>query len=506
MDDDDLLVSNQFINDMTQNAGYGMTDELRRFQLRQHVDQRQIQVGHEDESELAREQEMALEGDILKTNPVIHEDLTAKQLDHGRYVKEVRTAINVNSIQRDIYNRNTKIIRNAETGLYTRTVVDENGDAHIQLYNADILNAEFVPGPNDVPRPYFTRPDTDIGKLTFKYPNPNSYILQLPRKFINVKSMRLLSVQIPNTLNAVNQYNNLILLDIKDNVTDDSIPLKTGVSPFKFILFQLTPGNYSLSQLTSHIQDTVNQIVQSYSVDEFENLFTVSLNSNTGEITITLNQPPGRYLTFHWRFWFVDSLDASLPITQFTNIWYLLGFSLPYEINADGSDKYVTERTNLVDKGMNALIDGTVPDRTEFHVFVPYRFPTVSPNNYIYLELQQLGAIIDIQNPYSTNFKNQNSLFAKIIMDVPAGAISHTFDSTVKLFPDTLPTLERLQIKWVDFAGLPVDFQNRDHSFTLEIIEYIDELETTGYNSRRGTIDKTTYPDLVKYGGLSVTN
>lgn len=505
MDDDDLLISNQFISDTTQNAGYGMTEQLRRFQLRQHVEQKQINMD-EDADLIARERENALEGDILKTNPVLNEDMTTKELDHGRYVKEVRTALNINSIQREIYNRGIKIIRNAETGLYTRTVVDSDGVAHIQLYNADILNAEFVPGPDDVPRPYFTRPDGDIGKLTFRFPNPNYYILRLPRTFINVKSIRLLSVQIPHTFNSVNQYNNLILLDIKDNATNDSIPLKTGASPFKFILFQLTPGNYSLPELIAHIQTTVNQKVQEFSVDGFEHLFTVSFNANTGAINITLNQPPGRDLSFHWRFWFVDSLDGPLPITQFTNIWYLLGFSLPYEINADGSDKYVVVRTNLVDKGMNELIDGDVPDRPEFHVVVPYRFPTISPNNYIYLEIQQLGSIIDIQNPHSTNFKNQNSLFGKIIMDVSAGSISHSFDSTVKLFPNTLPLLDRLQIKWVDFAGLPVDFQMRDHSFTLEIIEYIDELDNVGYDSRRGTIDKTTYPDLVKYGGLSVKN
>ncbi len=51
--------------------------------------------------------------------------------------------------------------------------------------------------------------------------------------------------------------------------------------------------------------------------------------------------------------------------------------------------------------------------------------------------------------------------------------------------------LDKLKIKWIDYSGIAVDFSLRNHSFSLEIIEYIDILESTNYSSQRGTIDRT---------------
>lgn len=498
MNNDELLFTNKYVADMTQHAGYGMTDQLRRHQLKQHVESQYITLSKDVEADAE-----LLEEDLLKTNPVLTEDGEAKTMGENRRVSEIRSTININSFQRDYYDNSFVLPRNPNTGLYTREVSDETG-VHVQLYNPDILNNENVPGVTDgvpdIQRPYFTRPDGDIGKKTYKYPNPNDYTISLPRTYTNVKSVRLLSVEVPNTINSINQYNNLIMLDIRDVDTNASIPLKTGKSPYSFIMFQLTPGNYNLSQLADHIQERVNEIVLDYSVDGFSDLFTINVNERSGLVTISLDDPPGRDLEFHWRFWFVDETNSALPITRNTNLWFMLGFPHPYEINQNGTDKYTKILSNQFDFGMNPLINGDVPDRPEFHVISAVRFPDVFPNKYIYLEIGGMGSIIDLQNPQVTRF-NSNDLFAKVILDVPPGQTTTNFVSTPKVFSDVLPSLQRLKIKWVDSAGLPVNFQLQNHSFALEIVEYIDELNVNSYNSRRGTIDTSSYPDIIKYGG-----
>lgn len=494
-DNDDLLVTNRFISDINTSGGYGMTSVIQNHKLREHVESKQLTLVDVDENE------ELLDNDILKTNPVITEDGQKKKLDVGRRVEEKRTVININSIQRQQVDRSITLERNSQTGLYTREIIDDNGDRQIQLYTATILNNEHVAEPGGIQRPYYVTTNGNIGKLEYMYSNPNSYEIQLPRKFTNIKSIRLLSVEVPNTLNLVNEYNNVILVSIKDTATDSLITLKTGASPFSFILFQLTPGSYTLQSLAEHMEKTVNDKVEELSLEGYVNMFTITANDTTGKFSIKINNPSGRSFSFHWRFLVAHNLDPEedeLAVTLFGNLWYLLGFLSSYDVDSNGNDLYTTERTNLEDFGMNPQLDGRAPDETAFHTVKPTRHPDVLPNKYIYLAIKGLKTIHDIENPESTNFGNAD-LFAKIIFDVPAGETTHSFITNPKLFPDTLPELDRLIISWKDYAGLPVDFNYRNHSFSLEIIEYTDILDNVNYNTRRGTIDETYYPDLIKY-------
>ena len=44
MDNDDPLLNNKYISNITENAGYGMTDEIKRFRLREHVEKQKINL------------------------------------------------------------------------------------------------------------------------------------------------------------------------------------------------------------------------------------------------------------------------------------------------------------------------------------------------------------------------------------------------------------------------------------------------------------------------------
>lgn len=508
LDDSDPLITNPFNSES--HGGYGLTRERRRQILRENVEQQFQKLPEVPEDEDLKDY-VGLD-DILNTNPVINtEGEIRSDIEKGRRVKEVRTVVNINSIQREQLKVET-VPRNPNSGLYTREVVNSEGEIEIQHYNEFILNFEHEPGPDDVPfQPYFRRSNgEDIGKYIFQYPSPHHYEVKLPRTFTNVKSVRLLSSEVPNTLMPISFLNNVISLDIRDEATGKSIPLNTGAtgSPFPFFFFQLTPGNYTLSELITHLEYKLNSEVAEKSVDKFSNLFQVAVNLNTGLISISLNTQPGRDLSFHLRFWLQSINDnPDWPVPQFSNLWYILGFPSPWEVNRDGSDKYVKVRTNLFNRGINPLLgegsgfEDTIPNIEEYQDIRPTRFPDVQPNKYIYLMIKGLGTIDDIQNTSVTRFTEQE-IFAKINLPVkPGDTAFNTFVSNPKIFTDgPKPKLDRLLITWVDYAGIPADFSNRNHSFALEIVEYIDKLNSADYSSRRGVIDGTSFSETVKYG------
>ena len=535
---DNLLETNRFIPGTTQSSGYGLSQELRDFRFRQHIEQQQQQINL---SSLPPPADLE-DDDLMNTNPALgatgQPSLTGQSTggseerpdmmgthvipatgpgvisghptfkgqnqpkpQPGRIVKEIKTKVNINSLQRQLTTLDT-VERNPETGLYTRDVVDsDTGQRHVQLYNADILNNETSLSATEPPKPYFTQPNGNIAKKRYQYARPDNYKISLPRKFTNVKSVRLTSVEVPNSLNLVTPYNNLILLDILDVDTGSSIELKSGASPYSFLLFQLTPGSYTLAQLATHMQTVVNDLVREASVEEFADLFTITIDSTTGQVSISLTDPSGFDLKFHWRFWFRDDLDGTLPVTEYTNLWYLLGFAQAYETTSDGSDRYTKVRTNLLGHGVNPLISGQVDNLSDYRLRLPYRQPIALPHKYIYLSIKELGgSFTELFNPDITNFNQPEHLFAKVVLNVPAGQTTHEFESNSKVFESTLPHLEELTIQWLDFAGQPVDFQQTEHSFTLEIIEYSDQLEDTRLDSRRGISDQTSYPAFILGG------
>lgn len=541
MDDSDPLDTNQYISDLSTNAGYGMSEEQRKFTLRQHIEQ-QSKIKN-DENQTINDDVNVLdvyEDDLLKTNPVVrlagsadntdnfkdntdnvlknsnmmyvhtsHGPVPNLQSDYNRVTKEKRNVLSVNSIHRQL----TELILippNSETGLYTR--YDSMGN--LELYDATILNNEYVPGSNDVPRPYVTINGL-IYQQIYKYPDPNYYEFTLPKVYNNIKSIRLISSEFPNTLGVINNLNNICILDIQSNSTISIINLLSlEVSPFSFIVFQLDPGYYTLIDLAIHLQSKLNIAVSRFINPALGITFIVDFDQNTGKSRIIMSNTSYK---FHLKFWFInDIFNGNIPISEYDNLWYKLGFQYPYDVNTDGSDKYVQERNNLFDHGVNPLFSNDnaptdysyqnsiiVPSsNTDYHLIIPYRYPDLQPNHYIYMLIQGMETVVDVGTTNSTtvNFKNEK-IFAKIVLNVPVGNIAYNsyVDSPMIYFETPLPKLLKLKFKFVDFAGTPVDFQSRNHSFTLEIIEYIDQLNTNHYSSYRGTIDRTAYSDAVKY-------
>ena len=191
-------------------------------------------------------------------------------------------------------------------------------------------------------------------------------------------------------------------------------------------------------------------------------------------------------MRFHLKFWRQSD--------QIHDLWYLLGFQEPFEIDQLGDDLYQSVyRTNALDLGANPYIVNSLadPESSTYTNFRPYRLPWTVSDNVIYLCFIGLGSIIE---------PNHQDVVAKVILDQPFGGVCKKFVSNPVIFRDTpLDKLDRLHVKWIDSSGNSINFNGIDHSFTIEIVEYVQQLENTEYSSRRGKIDKSSYSSMVKY-------
>lgn len=641
--DDDLHYSNKFINDPAVSGGYGMTEELRKYKLKDEV----LKPKYDTDK-----------SSHLKENVVLDDDFNAKNLEKKLFVKEKRTVLSVDSNQRLFFDTNditagddaafenyfsgeqyedfrrlwallvgvqqdvvtyeeyretndirvnivTKQQSEAESNLargssteLCRQLIDSlvqtrsHVSGHADEENNNTVNANlldlmikiaddnsysgvlaivnelnaYAMAAATVNPDYFWRPfyydiaDKKAKIIIYNEQNPNNYTITLPRIINHVKSIRLLSTEIPNTINNITERNNIITLSLryKQQTTDSSITvngeypyrpveLNTEKTLFNFILVKLDIGAYTIDSLIQHLEDKLNSTVGDQTVRRFGQVFRVTWTKSTGAIVIQcLRQELEFHLKFYSRITELQKVYNNLGelegythgiITEFSHdLWYMLGFPWPYMIDEDTKDKYVQTQTNVVSFGAhpeftkvhanNDIFDRTLqqvgkdgeptsytgPQYSELTLqqnlltngrydsiqfMRPYRYPSIT-FKYIYLVLKGYKSM-DHMNQHNVVVEfTERDFFAKVLLDSEKGAIAYnTFVSNPLIFTNAVDKITSLEVMWVDERGRIVDFGKVDHSFTLEFIHYITQNDTTGYDSRLGLIDKASYPEYL---------
>lgn len=295
--------------------------------------------------------------------------------------------------------------------------------------------------------------------------------------------------------------------------TDNTINIKNRHSA-EYTECKLKPGHYTSEELCSYLTSRLNNIglTGTFAVlyDEYTGHFTIESDSSDFDIDMT-NGPSDalgmtgivssenfdlesstvtidRQLKFCMKFWKSES-----EYKRGSDLWYLLGFNLPYKKCPDGTDMYSTWISNEINYGSNQIVGGQ-----EIYGYRAYRKPCLYPDKYIYLTIEGFGMIRDISNTdVSTGIKN---IFAKVcISNIDPGEFAiDSFVSTPVIYIDSVShELKTLKIRWVDYKGDSVDFNGINHSFTLRVICYDDYLDANGYSSRRGVIDKSFMPESI---------
>jgi hypothetical protein len=306
------------------------------------------------------------------------------------------------------------------------------------------------------------------------YPKPNSYAINIQKSFSNVKSLRIVSSEIPNTDRIINNRNN----HIQFKIVDTTKPPPTMFDPYTQNILMtdpsgsiiwdlyLSPGNYTVSELANEIQTQINALV--FNQVGISNLFTIMVDEVKGIFEIKTDPP------YQFSWYFVVDKDS-----RWRNLYSMLGFKYPF---SSPNSSYVNVFDNLI-----VVNVGTIPQPVYIKdLKAPYKSFNLRKSNIIWLYLNGYENIYDTitQNRYFSKFTIDNVKNNKVAFD--------TFTDCIFMFNDVpLPLLRLFDVRFYDEVGLPYDFNNVDHSFTLEIVHELDKLVGTDYNSKRGTGNKS---------------
>lgn len=132
---------------------------------------------------------------------------------------------------------------------------------------------------------------------TIAFPNPNTFRIFLGKTFINVKSIRLASMEFPNTASVISSSNNLIYWrnkrDIELNIID------TITQTYPVYKTSLHTGSYVVNTLQTEIGKQLKLVKRENNFGDFH-YFLVNLDINTDVVTFTsliLTQLPNNPFT-----------------------------------------------------------------------------------------------------------------------------------------------------------------------------------------------------------------
>jgi len=296
------------------------------------------------------------------------------------------------------------------------------------------------------------------------FPYPNSYALYLDKAYTNVKSICIISSEIPNTDTTINANNNHITFQLIDR----SLPPPTEEDPYKQNIktsegltkweVYLPLGNYNMSELVAQMDLIINTMI--FGETGLPNMFTIVADEITGTFEITTTDP----YAFTWNF-------NPNPNLKWRNLYQMLGFR-------DSAVKaYTTSFNNLVGTTIGPVV-----------MKKPFRAFRLRKSDVVWLQLNNYETIYDTLTKckYFCKFNLDNVEDWQFAFD--------TFTPSIQVFVDIpIPVLNKVDVRLYDEVGMPYNFNGIDHSFTLEITHHIDRLMGTDYSSRRGVNGGSSY-------------
>lgn len=340
-----------------------------------------------------------------------------------------------------------------------------------------------------------------------KYPNSNNYVYPLNKEYKNVVSIELVAGCVPYTGYIINKNNNKLFFQESFGHT---------------LVAEVTPGNYNTTDLTTALQNALNDVgdnVYTVTINDLTNKFTISSNLATGDNIFRLlnnccecsnsnnticadcdscalcrKKNCNKYIhgSISKKIGFdkVNFLFAKGIVTSLVSI-----DASSFELNACDSkftEEFVSgenisfpELQNIlftiisVNDDSTMILSGTtehVADAlTELNGSKIYANKYTS--NFIYDLEDEKYIILDIEHleNLDSNNKNIDNAFGAIYFVVPHGQNNIIVNGGLprrgieKYYNPPLATLDRLRIRFLTADGDLYDFNGRDHVLEFEI-------------------------------------
>ena len=258
------------------------------------------------------------------------------------------------------------------------------------------------------------------------YPTPTYYRIDLPTVYKQVRKVRLLTAEIPASFYVFTSAQNNTTLHI-------GIYDVTNTTPLTVQTITIPDGNYTATLLSSTLKSLLdaNALFISNGVT-----FTVSVNEAT--LCLQISNSAGRKI-------YVDTTyTGTIPNSSYPSF---IGWGFEYYLG------FLPNTTTISSSGSTPCISS--------------RAIKLNPINYLLLDIPEINGMDEIQRSTKSVFaKIQNNVnsFDVIMMD-ENNCCSYNL-SDLNPF---IAKLSTLTISWRFANMLPIDFNDMDHSFTMEI-------------------------------------
>lgn len=342
--------------------------------------------------------------------------------------------------------------------------------------------------------------DRDINK----WPQSNHFEIELPEALVNIQSVRLVEIGLPNNqyIFSNNQQNTKLSFYLEPKVSTnipEYLALASNVDNPYTITIQ--DGSYSPEQMANEIQYLMNQAVTDY-------LISMGVLSPPYDRFTVYYDMVGQRLYFgntfdDFIFKFQEQIIYDVPCEALIGdrqpeVWYhysnwglpsFLGFNKE-EYTGVFTDttisfNYTNPITNWLVPNVTILPIGGTPQA--YYISAPLT-TAIMGDNAIYMEMDKFNTMAEL-NPYSERTNNMynndyngkiNSAFAKIPLTSSPGSL--VFDSNRKFLQNIsqyyppIDKVRKLKFKFRYHDGRLVEFKDNNFNFTLAFHLLKDEI------------------------------
>jgi hypothetical protein len=324
------------------------------------------------------------------------------------------------------FNREPPKVQQPESTLLVGSSQLNFGDIAPQPSQMKVLiphtSRNTIPDSKQIPH-WFVINSKDRNPAT--YPIPSQYRIEFRQPYINVVSVELTSITIPNSLYNINRTNNIIIFE------------ETAGSPLQAVV---PIGNYP-DATTVAMSVAASMTAKSLS-DGNGVTYTSSINVLTGKVTLVSNGFSG-------------------------SIFNLLFFGTP-TLEGPGPIAYQKEKPRYPPNSIGAVLGYDTLDYTGLLMYEAPFVPCIAGEPCIYLHIDELELL-------ESNNSNIHDAYAFINMDIDEENQKFIFLQPdepmrfVKFFSPPKGKFATLTIAFRNDKGDLIDFNGIDHTFTLQI-------------------------------------
>jgi len=280
--------------------------------------------------------------------------------------------------------------------------------------------------------------------------SPSNFLFKMISQIKNVISIRLSSIELPNTWYAFSEN--------RGNISMNLI-----VSGNSATTVSIQPGNYSLN--TGASNDILIELFNKLNAAFSANSFGVTFNSITGKITIscfTLNNEPYDGYTY-------NNQPISDPIDGGQS--GIMGHELPVSFYIDfKTGKYANRSTDWglgYNLGFSTKITKVAVSHTSTYI------TSTEDCNYVLLSLNPDWRVVENNQPNTA----QTGAFAKIIVSSPKNSVIYDngANTVTKIYDFKQPTnINVFNINLFDEFGETIELQGGNMTLSLEVVEVLN--------------------------------